>query len=59
LQEIIFPSGDVGWKQDALSLSDSDQQWSSIMLAIINLLYREYCKARVAEMRARHLGAAV
>jgi hypothetical protein len=26
------------------------------MLAIITLLYREYCKARVAEMRARHLG---
>jgi hypothetical protein len=29
------------------------------MLAIITLLYREYCKARVFEMGARHLGRAI
>jgi hypothetical protein len=59
LQETFFPASDVGWKQTAFNLSAIDQRWSCIMLAIITLLYREYCKARVAEMRARHLGAAV
>jgi hypothetical protein len=32
------------------------KQWSSVMSAIITLLYREYCKARLAEMRKLHLG---
>jgi hypothetical protein len=27
------------------------RQWSSIMSAIFDLLYREYCRARLAEMR--------
>jgi hypothetical protein len=28
-----------------------DQQWSSRMLAIFGIIYREFCKARLAEMR--------
>ena len=28
------------------------------MLAIISFLYREYCKARLVEMRAHHLSTA-
>jgi len=27
------------------------KQWSSVMLAILSLIYREFCLARVAEMR--------
>jgi hypothetical protein len=32
------------------------KHWSSIMSAIFNLIYREFCMARLAEMRKRHLG---
>jgi hypothetical protein len=38
-------------KQLALSIAAIDQQWSWIMLAIITLLYRLYCKARLVEIR--------
>jgi len=31
------------------------QQWGSIMSAIITLIYRAYCLARLAEMRKYHL----
>jgi hypothetical protein len=31
-----------------------DQQWGSIMYALLSLIYRAYCKARLAEMRKYH-----
>jgi hypothetical protein len=31
------------------------KQWSSIMWAIITLMYRSYCRARLLEMRKYHL----
>jgi hypothetical protein len=34
------------------------KQRSSIMLAIITLLYREYCRACLAGMHRHHLGSA-
>jgi len=30
------------------------RRWSSIMSAIFNLIYREFCIARLAEMRKHH-----
>jgi hypothetical protein len=38
-------------KRSPASLSCIDQQWSSVMLAILGIIYREFCKARLAEMR--------
>jgi hypothetical protein len=32
------------------------RQWSSIMSAIFNLIYREFCVARLAEMRKHDSG---
>jgi hypothetical protein len=32
------------------------KQWSSIMSALFNLIYREFCIARLAEMGKHHLG---
>ncbi|MEH2628325.1 hypothetical protein V1292_006380 [Bradyrhizobium sp. AZCC 1719] len=37
----------VGWR--------NDQTWSSIMWNLINILYREYCLARLKDMRRVHL----
>jgi hypothetical protein len=34
-----------------------DQQWSSIMSAFLTLIYREYCKACLAEMQKHFLGS--
>jgi hypothetical protein len=31
------------------------KQWSSIMSALFNLIYREYCKARLAEMQKQRV----
>jgi hypothetical protein len=38
-------------KRSPASLACIDQQWSSIMLATLSIIYREFCKARLAEMR--------
>jgi hypothetical protein len=35
---------------------DGDQRRSSIMSALLNLLYHEYCKARLAEIRVINKG---
>jgi hypothetical protein len=35
----------------------NDEQWSSIMSAFLTLIYREYCKACLAEMQKHHLGS--
>jgi hypothetical protein len=32
------------------------KQRSSVMAALLNLIYREFCIARLAEMGKRHLG---
>jgi hypothetical protein len=32
------------------------KQWSSVMSALFNLIYREFCIARLAEMGKHHLG---
>jgi hypothetical protein len=46
-----FSSGrEIVLKQPRAMVGD-DQQWSSIMWALISILYREYCRARLAEMR--------
>jgi hypothetical protein len=34
----------------------SDQQWSSVMSALFNLIYREFCIARLAEMGRHRFG---
>lgn len=34
---------------------DTDQQWSSVMSTLLTLIYREFCRARLAEMRKQHL----
>lgn len=35
----------------------NDQQWSSIMSALLTLIYREYCKACLAEMKKHYPGS--
>ncbi|WP_154073206.1 hypothetical protein [Bradyrhizobium erythrophlei] len=34
-----------------------DQQWSSIMSALLTLIYRAYCKACLAEMQKHYPGS--
>jgi hypothetical protein len=51
-----FSAGrNAGWKRSAPSIVVADQARSSVMSALINLLYREYCRARLMEMRKQHL----
>jgi hypothetical protein len=38
-------------------MSGADQGRSSIMWTILRLIYREYCKARLMEMRKYHRAA--
>jgi hypothetical protein len=46
-------------KQDGASIMlVGDQQWSSIMWAILSLIYRLSCQARLVEMRKRRLATA-
>jgi len=48
-----------GQKRDRANIASvSDQQWSSIMWAILSLIYRLSCRARLMEMRRRNLAAA-
>jgi hypothetical protein len=39
------------WKQAAPMFASVTQQRGSVMWSLINALYREYCRARLAEMR--------
>jgi hypothetical protein len=38
-------------RKQARGILSPDQQWGSIMWAIINILYRQYCRARLVEIR--------
>jgi hypothetical protein len=51
VQKLFLSIGEESPKQIRITLRLSDQQRGSIMSALISLLYREYCKARLAEMR--------
>jgi hypothetical protein len=42
-------------KDDSLGLTVQIKQRGSIMPAILDILYREYCRARLAEMRKQLL----
>lgn len=51
-----FPAVDEnGRKQRSRNMPALVKRWSSIMSALITLIYREYCLARLAEMRKCHL----
>ena len=50
-----FPSGDLGLKQWSITLRKLFKRRGSIMPAIFDLLYREYCRARLAETRKQLL----
>jgi hypothetical protein len=49
-----FAANDANRKQSQITLRSIDQQWSSIMWAIISSVYRSYCLARLLEMRRYH-----
>jgi hypothetical protein len=55
--EAIFGSRENGRKRTPVRIGGNDQQWSSIMSALLTLIYREYCRARLAEMHRHRLGA--
>jgi hypothetical protein len=46
---------DIVRKQTRLYAPARDQQWGSVMWAFIEDLYREYCLARLQEMRKYEL----
>jgi hypothetical protein len=52
----FFESGEDSRKSSPPTMAAVDQQRSSVMAALINLIYREFCIARLAEMGKRHLG---
>jgi hypothetical protein len=47
----VLARGEIGPKQSARQDVVDDQQRSSVMSAIISLIYREYCRARLAEIQ--------
>ena len=47
----VLTRGEIGPKQSAHQDVAGDQQRSSVMSAIISLIYREYCRARLAEIQ--------
>jgi hypothetical protein len=48
-------SGEYGWKRTIAKVTTVIKQRSSIMLAFFTMLYRGYCRARLAEMRKYQL----
>jgi hypothetical protein len=56
LKKPFFESGEDGRKQARANIEAVIKQRSSVMSAFLTLIYREYCKARLAEMRKHHLG---
>jgi hypothetical protein len=49
--ETISLTNEYSPKRNPVIIARSDQPWSSVMSAFLNLIYREYCKASLAEMR--------
>ena len=49
-EETIWESCEDALKRSPASVGCIDQQWSSVMSAILGIIYREFCKARLAEM---------
>jgi hypothetical protein len=45
--------GTLSRKRTPVSITTNDEQWSSVMSAILTFIYREFCLARIAEIR-RH-----
>jgi hypothetical protein len=52
----FFEGGEDGRKILAANMALVVKQRSSIMSALFNLIYREFCIARLAEMGKHHLG---
>jgi len=50
VQEATFSGREDRPKRTPSRVAVHDQQWSWIMSAILTLIYREYCKARLAEI---------
>jgi hypothetical protein len=57
-QETISAGGAMTPKRMPASFTDTDQQRSSIMWTVLSLIYRQYCWARLMEMRKSHLSTA-
>jgi hypothetical protein len=47
--------GEAALKQLPIKLSALIKQRSSVMSALLTLIYHEFCKACLAEMRKQHL----
>ncbi|MGB9116195.1 hypothetical protein [Bradyrhizobium sp.] len=54
-QEAILAAHEDGPKRKPVMIARNDQQRSSVMPAFLTLIYREYCKARLAEMKEKAL----
>jgi hypothetical protein len=48
---------DDGPKRTPVTIAPNDQQRSSVMSAFLTLIYREYCRARLAEMQRKSFAA--
>jgi hypothetical protein len=46
--------GEAALKQLSINLSALIKQCSSVMSALLTLIYHEFCKVRLAEMRKHH-----
>ncbi|MET4387942.1 hypothetical protein ABIB73_003699 [Bradyrhizobium sp. F1.4.3] len=45
------PSAKPAWNGVGLRIAPRPKQWGSVMSALINILYREFCLIRIEEMR--------
>jgi hypothetical protein len=53
-EEAILAGGEAALKQLSINLSALMKQRSSVMSALLTLIYHEFCKACLAEMRKHH-----
>ena len=55
LTKPFWGDGEERRKWVTIKMAGVIKQWSSVMLAFFTMLYREYCRARLAEMRRHRL----
>jgi hypothetical protein len=53
--EAIFPAHEEGLKRKPGTNLSDNQTRGTVMRTLISFLYREYCRARLVEMRKHHL----
>jgi hypothetical protein len=51
IQETALSAREKVRKRTPVSMFENDQQWGSVMSIFLTFIYREYCKARLAEMQ--------